>query len=205
MYCSVNFGSKEIEDELHVLVKCPLYLLLKKKFNFYPCSEVDLLQSLSNQNLSPKETTAIAKTVHAILSSNVGYTEYYKQWRNDALGAPATPGGAVFGGRQIVIKMWDNFARLTALLAKVHVWFNNLTIYLDFSAIISQIAPSKALDQGRPWGATFCRRRALFRRGLQRYATDYKSDDFHNNCGECKILSNSPCQFRQIIPCRSPT
>ena len=24
VYCSVNFGSKEIEDELHVLVKCPL-------------------------------------------------------------------------------------------------------------------------------------------------------------------------------------
>ena len=78
VFCSANFGSKEIEDELHVLVKCPLYLPLKKKFNFYPCSEVDLLQSLSNQNLSPKETTAIAKTVHAILSSNAGYTEYYK-------------------------------------------------------------------------------------------------------------------------------
>ena len=64
------------------------------------------------------------------------------QWRNDAPGAPATPGGAVLGGRQIVIKMWDNFARLTALLAKVRVWFHNLTIYLDFSAIFSQIAPS---------------------------------------------------------------
>ena len=93
------------------------------------------------------------------------------QWRNDAPGAPATPGGAVLGGRQIVIKMWDNFARLTALLAKVCVWFNNLTIYLDFSAIFSQIAPSKPLNQGRHWGATFCRRGAPFRRGLKRYAT----------------------------------
>ena len=77
------------------------------------------------------------------------------QWRNDDPGAPATPGGAVVGGLQIVIKMWDNFARLTALLAKVRVWFNNLTIYLDFSAIFSQIAPSKPLNQGRHWGRLF--------------------------------------------------
>ena len=47
------------------------------------------------------------------------------QWRNEAPGAPASPEGAVIGGRQIVIKMWDNIARLTALLAKVRVWFNN--------------------------------------------------------------------------------
>ena len=73
------------------------------------------------------------------------------QWRNEAPGAPATPGGAVIGGRgrQIVIKMWDNFARLTALLAKVRVWFNNSTIYLDFSAIFLEIAPSKPITRGR--------------------------------------------------------
>ena len=71
------------------------------------------------------------------------------QWRNKAPGAPATPGGAVIGGRQIVIKMWDNFARLTALLAKVRVWFNNSTIYLDFSAIFSEIASSKPITRGR--------------------------------------------------------
>ena len=57
------------------------------------------------------------------------------QWRNGAPGAPATPEGDVLGGRQIVIKMWDNFATLTLRLAKVRVWFSNLTIYLDFSAI----------------------------------------------------------------------
>ena len=51
--------------------------------------------------------------------------------------------------------MWDNFARLTALLAKVRVWFDNLTIYLDFSAIFSQIAPSEPLNQGRHWGRLF--------------------------------------------------
>ena len=52
-------------------------------------------------------------------------------------------------------KMWDNFARLTALLAKVRVWFNNLTIYLNFSAIFSQSAPSEPLNQGRHWGRLF--------------------------------------------------
>ena len=93
------------------------------------------------------------------------------QWRNEAPGAPATPGGAVIGGRQIVIRMWDNFARLTALLAKVRVWFNNSTIYLDFSAIFSEIAPSKPITRGRHWGALFGRRGAPNWLGLLRYAT----------------------------------
>ena len=54
--------------------------------------------------------------------------------------------------------MWDNFARLTALLAKLHVWFNNSTIYLDFS----EIAPSNncplaplGYNQGAPLGGRF--------------------------------------------------
>ena len=64
------------------------------------------------------------------VSSSSGVTSI--QWRNDAPGAPATPEGDVIGGRQNVIKMWDNFARLTARLAKVRVWFNNSIIYLDF-------------------------------------------------------------------------
>ena len=72
-----------------------------------------------------------------------------QQWRNEAPGAPATPEGAVMGGRQIVIKMWDNFARLTALLAKVRVWLNNSTIYLNFLAIFSEITPSKLITKGR--------------------------------------------------------
>ena len=93
------------------------------------------------------------------------------QWRNEAPGAPATPGGAVIGGRQIVIKMWDNFARLTALLAKVRVWLNNSTIYLDFSAIFSEIAPRKMIARGRHWGALFGRRGAPCWLCLLRYAT----------------------------------
>ena len=89
----------------------------------------------------------------------------YWQWRNGAPGAPATPEGDVLGGRQIVIKMWDNFATLTARLAKVRVLFSNLFIYLDFSAILRQITLSKLMSQGRHWGATFCRRGAPFRLG----------------------------------------
>ena len=97
------------------------------------------------------------------------------QWRNDAPAAPATPGGAVLRGRQIVIKMWDNFARLTARLAKSRVLFNNSTIYLDFSAIFSQIVPNRLLNEGRPLGATFCRRGATSWLSLQRYATVWRT------------------------------
>ena len=95
-----------------------------------------------------------------------------QQWRNDAPAAPATPGGAVLRGRQIVIKMWDNFATLTARLAKSRVLFNNSTIYLDFSTIFSQIVPIGPLNEGRHLGATFCRRGATFWLSPQRYATD---------------------------------
>ena len=69
------------------------------------------------------------------------------------------------------IQMWDNFARLTALLGKVRVWFNNSTIHLDFSAIFSEIAPSKLITKGRHQGALSCRRGAPFWLGLLRYAT----------------------------------
>ena len=68
--------------------------------------------------------------------------------------------------------MWDNFARLTARLAKSRVWLNNFTIYLDFSAIFSQIDPSKPLNQGRQLGAHFHRRGAPYWLDLLRYATD---------------------------------
>ena len=83
---------------------------------------------------------------HCELNKKLSYISWScikvcSQWRNEAPGAPATPGGAVIGGRQIVIKMWDNFARLTALLAKVRVCFNNSIINLDFSAIFSESAP----------------------------------------------------------------
>ena len=74
--------------------------------------------------------------------------------------------------------MWDNFARLTARLAKSHVLFNNLTIYLDFSAIFSRIAPNRPLTEGRHLGATFCRRGATFWLGLQRYATVSEYPEF---------------------------
>ena len=61
-------------------------------------------------------------------------------------------------------KMWDNFARLTARLAKSCVLFINSTIYLDFSTILSRIVPNRPLNEGRPLGATSWLSR-------QRYAT----------------------------------
>ena len=68
-------------------------------------------------------------------------------------------------------KIWDNFARLTARLAKSRDLFNNLTIYLDFWAIFSRIIRNRPLNEGRPLGATFCRRGATSWLSLQRYAT----------------------------------
>ena len=78
VFCSTNLGTKCIEDEYHALVECPLYLPLKKKFGFYPTSDWDLVDSFSSQDISAKDATAIAKTVHAILNTNAGYTNYYK-------------------------------------------------------------------------------------------------------------------------------
>ena len=72
-------------------------------------------------------------------------------------------------------KMWDNFARLTARQAKSRVLFNNLTIYLDFSAIFSRIVPNRPLNEWRPLGATFCRRGSTSWLSLQRYATELGS------------------------------
>ena len=71
-----------------------------------------------------------------VLGCRLHYIMYrLYQWRNGAPGASAMPGGDVLGGRQIAIKMWHNFATLAARLAKLRVWFSNLTTYLDFSAI----------------------------------------------------------------------
>ena len=48
--------------------------------------------------------------------------------------------------------MWDNFATLTAGLAKVRVWFRKLTFNLEFSDIFLQITLSKLISQGRHGG-----------------------------------------------------
>ena len=78
LHCSLKFGARHIESEHHVLLDCPLYFPLKNKFGFNPCNEADLMGSLSNQDMSAKDATAIAKTVHAILTSNAAYCDYYK-------------------------------------------------------------------------------------------------------------------------------
>ena len=63
-------------------------------------------------------------------------------------------------GRQIAVQMWENFARLTARLAKVHLWFDNFTVYLDFCAVFSDTEPNQPCNWGRLFaagggGATF--------------------------------------------------
>ena len=76
-------------------------------------------------------------------------------------------------------KIWDNFARSTARLAKSRVLFNNSTIYLDFSAIFSRIVQNRPFNEGRPSGATFCRRGATSWLSLQRYATGFHAKLLH--------------------------
>ena len=78
VYCKLNLGIDTIEDECHVLTQCPLYTPIKKKFNFYPTDLSELAGLLSNQNLMPVQATAIAKSVHSILTTNLCYTDYYK-------------------------------------------------------------------------------------------------------------------------------
>ena len=75
---NLSLGIDTIEDECHVLTQCPLYTPIKKKFNFYPKDLSELASLLSNQNLMPVQATAIAKSVHSILTTNLCYTDYYK-------------------------------------------------------------------------------------------------------------------------------
>ena len=71
----------------------------------------------------PKFAGPVVKIYAELLLSTLRYAKFFclliMQWRNDSPGAPATPGSAVSGGRQIVIKMWDNFARLTGKSARL--------------------------------------------------------------------------------------
>ena len=54
------------------------------------------------------------------------------QWRNVGTVTTATPGGDKESGAINHPKMWDNFATLTARLAKSRVLVNNLVILRDF-------------------------------------------------------------------------
>ena len=54
-----------------------------------------------------------------------------RHWRNVGTVTPVTLGGDKESGRQIV-RMWDNFATLTARLAKSRVLVVNLVILKDF-------------------------------------------------------------------------
>ena len=63
---------------MHVLTECPLYSKARSKFKFSPNTPDELVSSLSDQKITNMQATAIAKTVHAILTTNNCYTEYYK-------------------------------------------------------------------------------------------------------------------------------
>ena len=78
VYCKLNLGIVATEDEFHALAQCPLYTQVRNKFKFHPKDPSELAGLLSNQNLTTVQATAVAKTVHAILTTNLHYTDYYK-------------------------------------------------------------------------------------------------------------------------------
>ena len=78
VHCKLTSGNEYVEDEMHVLTECPLYSKARSKFKFSPNTPDELVSSLSDQKITDMQATAIAKTVHAILTTNHCYTEYYK-------------------------------------------------------------------------------------------------------------------------------
>ena len=66
VYCFYSSGLKHVEDENHVLTKCPLYSPIRTKFQFHPNDQNELAGLLSDPNLSPNKITCIARAVHAI-------------------------------------------------------------------------------------------------------------------------------------------
>ena len=77
LHCYFTTGVKTLEDEIHALATCPLYNVVRGRFGFSP-DQNELIDSLSDQSLTPARATTIAKTIHAILSINEKHVEYYK-------------------------------------------------------------------------------------------------------------------------------
>ena len=77
LHCYFTTGVKTLEDEIHALATCPLYNVVRGRFGFSP-DQNELIDSLSDQSLTPAQATTIAKTIHAILSINEKHVEYYK-------------------------------------------------------------------------------------------------------------------------------
>ena len=77
IHCLHNLASKTVEDEFHVLVDCPLYDPIRKKFDFLPESQAHLAGLLSDQKLSPQKINSMARAIHAIFSVNKSSTAYY--------------------------------------------------------------------------------------------------------------------------------
>ena len=78
VHCFYSTGTKNVEDENHVLIHCPLYSPIREKFENYPKNESDLAGLLSDLNSCPNKTTSFARAVNSILSTNESYTAYYK-------------------------------------------------------------------------------------------------------------------------------
>ena len=77
LHCYFTTGVKTLEDEIHALATCPLYNVVRGRFGFSP-DQNELIDSLSDQSLTPAQATTIAKTIHAILSINEKHLEYYR-------------------------------------------------------------------------------------------------------------------------------
>ena len=76
LHCYFTTGVKTLEDEIHALATCPLYNVVRGRFGFSP-DQNELIDSLSDQSLTPARASTIAKTIHAILSINEKHVEYY--------------------------------------------------------------------------------------------------------------------------------
>ena len=78
VYCNLTLKIKCIEDEAHVLTDCPLYNVIKNKYNFLPSSVIDLADMLADKNLDSLKLISTVRAIHEILSVNENYTQYYK-------------------------------------------------------------------------------------------------------------------------------
>ena len=77
IHCLHNLSFKTVEDEFHVLVDCPLYDPIRKKFDFLPENQAHLACLLSDQKLCPQKINSMARAIHAILSVNKSSTAFY--------------------------------------------------------------------------------------------------------------------------------
>ena len=76
-YCYMNTGHRYIEDELHVLLKCPLYTILKNRVPFTGLSDITDISDMFMDSNNPQIFITIGQTFHNILELNQHFTLYY--------------------------------------------------------------------------------------------------------------------------------